>query len=93
MRFCDSLMRCIDLMPRVSQRLGIDWSRRIDQDPYGSAQYRAALVQCAQCPHHGACRNWLNRTHQAQEAPAFCQNKSRLDQMVRSDQQAADELT
>lgn len=81
MSFFDRLVRTVDLMPRLAQRLGINWQSRIESDPYGSAEYRDALMRCAQCPHDAACRRWVDQVHHADDPPEYCGNKRLLKRL------------
>ncbi|MCG7573489.1 DUF6455 family protein [Phaeobacter sp. CNT1-3] len=78
MSFFDRLVRTVDLMPRLAQRLGINWQNRIDRDPYGAAEYRDALMRCAQCSNDGACRRWIEQVHTAEAPPDYCANHALL---------------
>lgn len=82
MSFFDRLVRNVDLMPRLAQRLGIDWADRMDRSPYAAAEYRDALMRCAQCSKDGACRAWIERVHQADAAPDYCRNKELLQRLA-----------
>ena len=83
MSFFDRLARNVDLMPRLAQRLGIDWADRMDRSPYAAAEYRHALMRCAECPNDGACRAWVERAHQADAAPDYCRNKEMLQRLAK----------
>lgn len=84
MSFFDRMVRNVDLMPRLAKRLGIDWATRIETDPNAASQYRDAVMRCAQCPHDGACRAWIDRIDQAETPPEYCQNKALLHSFLDS---------
>lgn len=88
MSFFDRLVRNVDLMPRVAKRLGIDWTRRMASDPYAASEYRDALMRCAECPHDGACRAWLDKTVNSAAAPDYCRNRQMLDRLRLLDDEA-----
>ncbi|MCG7493736.1 DUF6455 family protein [Thalassobius sp. Cn5-15] len=95
MSFFDRLVRTVDLMPRLAQRLGINWQSRIDRDPYGAAEYRDALMRCAQCPHDAACRQWVERLIETDQPPDYCKNRAlllRLSAETQSETKAASAL-
>ncbi|WP_157932983.1 DUF6455 family protein [Roseovarius salinarum] len=82
MKVIGQMERRADVMGRMAQRLGVDWSEEIAAHPDRAAgMYRGAVVTCAQCEREGDCLRWMERHETSDHTPDFCLNKELLEGM------------
>ncbi|MEP2532751.1 DUF6455 family protein [Shimia sp.] len=71
----DKLNKHSDLVGEMSDRVGVDWEKALQQRPELAEQYRSAVLKCTQCRDVGACQGWLKTHDHADDAPDYCKNQ------------------
>jgi hypothetical protein len=71
-----------DLMGKMSEKVGVDWSEKLADNPELARQYRSAVMTCTHCRSVGECKGWQAEHDSAEAAPDYCLNKDLLGHLA-----------
>ncbi len=71
-----------DVMTKMAQTLGVDFSEKIVANERVAAQYKDAVLRCSMCKHEGDCTGWMAENQNADHTPSYCSNKALLERLA-----------
>ena len=78
--------RHAELMNRMADTVGADFSRAIVSGAMSGEQYRQAILSCTNCSHPEECASWLEANPGgAEQTPEYCRNAGLFDRLARND--------
>lgn len=78
--------RHAELMNRMADTVGADFTRAIVTGAMSGEMYRQAILSCTNCSHPEECQGWLEAHPEgAERPPAYCRNGSMLERLAEID--------